>query len=70
MQLSRSLLYVVIRQGALDARKLGGRTLILESDLQKFLRSLPRSSEIETVPGPSKRRGRPRKNSALLRKTA
>jgi hypothetical protein len=51
----------VIGQGALHARKLGGRTLILESDLQKFLRSLPRSSEIETAPQARRRRGRPRK---------
>ena len=40
--LSRSSLYVAIATGALHARKCGARTLILESDLRRFLRSLPR----------------------------
>jgi excisionase family DNA binding protein len=39
--LSRSSLYVAIGRGALRARKSGGRTLIIESDLKRFLISLP-----------------------------
>jgi Helix-turn-helix domain len=39
--LSRSLLYVAIGRGALRARKCGARTLILDSDLRRFLRGLP-----------------------------
>jgi hypothetical protein len=39
--LSRSLLYLAIARGALRARKCGARTLILDSDLRKFLRNLP-----------------------------
>jgi excisionase family DNA binding protein len=39
--LSRSLLYVAISRGALKARKCGARTLILDSDLRKFLQKLP-----------------------------
>lgn len=40
--LSRSLLYLAIGRGALPARKCGARTLILDSDLRRFLGSLPR----------------------------
>ena len=40
--LSRSLLYIAIGRGALRARKFGARTVILDSDLRRFLRSLPR----------------------------
>ena len=40
--LSRSLLYIAIGRGELHARKCGARTLILASDLRRFLRSLPR----------------------------
>lgn len=40
--LSRSMLYLAIGRGKLRARKCGARTLILDSDLKKFLRSLPR----------------------------
>lgn len=39
--LSRSLLYVAIGRGVLRARKFGARTVILDSDLRQFLRSLP-----------------------------
>jgi len=38
---SRSFLYRQIREGALIARKCGRITLILESDWQAFLASLP-----------------------------
>jgi hypothetical protein len=40
--LSRSSLYIAIASGALRVRKCGARTLILDSDLRRFLRSLPR----------------------------
>lgn len=40
--ISRSLLYVAIGRGTLRARKLGARTVILDSDLRLFLRGLPR----------------------------
>lgn len=39
--LSRSSLYVAIGRGALRVRKCGARTVILDSDLRRFLRSLP-----------------------------
>jgi len=39
--LSRSTLYLVIGSGALRVRKHGTRTLILDSDLRRFLRGLP-----------------------------
>jgi excisionase family DNA binding protein len=39
--LSRSLLYLVIGEGQLRARKCRGRTIILREDLQRFLASLP-----------------------------
>lgn len=40
--ISRSLLYLAISRGDLQARKYGARTLILNSDLRQFLSSLPR----------------------------
>ena len=43
--LSRSLLYIAIGRGALRARKCGARTLILDADLRRFLRSLPSLAE-------------------------
>jgi excisionase family DNA binding protein len=52
--LSRSLLYLAIGRGALRAKKCGARTLILESDLRRFLRSLPKlaaGEACETAPG-------------------
>ena len=39
--LSRSMLYVAIRSGALPVRKCGARTLVLDPDLRRFLRGLP-----------------------------
>jgi len=52
--LSRSLLYVAIGRGALRARKCGARTLILDVDLRRFLRSLPALARCEAAPTPSK----------------
>ena len=40
--IGRDKLYGLIRSGTLPARKLGRRTLILQSDLDAFLRALPR----------------------------
>jgi hypothetical protein len=45
--LSRSTLYVAIGKGVLRARKCGARTLILDADLRRFLRSLPQFSKAE-----------------------
>jgi hypothetical protein len=45
--LSRSMLYVAIGDGALRARKCGARTVILETDLRRFLRSLPQLAKSE-----------------------
>jgi hypothetical protein len=39
--LSRSMLYLAIGRGELEARKCGARTLILGSDLRQFLQKLP-----------------------------
>lgn len=39
--LGRSFLYEEIRAGRLIARKAGGRTLVLHSDLVEYLRRLP-----------------------------
>jgi excisionase family DNA binding protein len=38
----RDKLYCLIREGKLPARKLGRKTLILASDLEAFLESLPK----------------------------
>jgi hypothetical protein len=46
--LSRSMLYVAIGEGALRARKCGARTVILEADLRRFLRSLPRLAKADS----------------------
>ena len=40
--IGRDKLYGLIREGRLPARKLGRRTLIVASDLEAFLQSLPR----------------------------
>jgi len=50
--LSRSLLYVAIGRGALHARKCGARTVILDSDLRRYLRNLPRVPK-STPPSPA-----------------
>jgi hypothetical protein len=39
--LSRSTLYIAIRQGVLRAKKCGTRTIILDTELRRFLRGLP-----------------------------
>lgn len=38
---SRSALYIAMREGRLKAKKLGKRTIILREDLAAFLASLP-----------------------------
>jgi hypothetical protein len=47
--ISRSALYLAIARGALVAKKCGARTLILDADLKRFLRTLPR---LATTPEP------------------
>ena len=59
--LSRSLLYVAIGRGALRAKKCGARTLILDSDLRRFLRGLPRLAAGEP-PGAREPECRPGRN--------
>jgi excisionase family DNA binding protein len=39
--LGRTKIYQAIKDGSLKARKFGKRTIILRSELQKFLTSLP-----------------------------
>ena len=39
--LSQSLLYVAIGRGELRARKCGARTVILDTELRRYLRGLP-----------------------------
>ena len=39
--LSRSAIYHRISDGTIDARKAGGRTLIMAESLEKYLKSLP-----------------------------
>jgi excisionase family DNA binding protein len=40
--IGRSKLYEAIRDGLLQARKFGRRTIILQEDLQQFLAALPK----------------------------
>jgi excisionase family DNA binding protein len=39
--ISRTSVYIAIKEGRLKARKLGRRTLILDEDLRSWLASLP-----------------------------
>jgi len=39
--ISRALIYRLIRQGEIPARRLATRTLVLRSDLERFASSLP-----------------------------
>lgn len=41
LTISRSGVYALIARGQLKARKIGGRTVVLESDLGAFMASLP-----------------------------
>ncbi|MFM9859731.1 hypothetical protein RUR49_14745 [Pseudoxanthobacter sp. M-2] len=43
--ISRAKLYMEIGNGRIVARKIGARTIILESDLRSYLASLPRVGE-------------------------
>jgi len=40
--LCRDSVYKLIREGRLPARKIGRRTVVLETDLQAFLEALPK----------------------------
>jgi hypothetical protein len=48
--LSRSMLYLAIGRGELRAKKCGARTVILDSDLRRFLRSLPSFTKSQAIP--------------------
>lgn len=48
--ISRSALYQAIARGELPARKCGSRTLILDTDLRRFLRSLPGMTKTAPLP--------------------
>jgi hypothetical protein len=71
--LSRSMIYLAIKSRALRARKCGARTLILDSDLRKFLRKLPALVAGQPPPqiqGPQGRQGEsksavPKRGNAL-----
>lgn len=45
--IGRTKLYEFIKNGELDARKVGARTLILRSDLEQFLNHLPTLTPIK-----------------------
>jgi hypothetical protein len=67
--LSRSMLYIAIARGVLRARKCGSRTLILDSDLRQFLRSLPRLAKnyaSSDAPRPPSDRGARKRATAEL----
>jgi hypothetical protein len=49
--LSRSSLYLAIASGALRARKYGARTLILDTDLRRFLGDLPHLAKTKAPSG-------------------
>ncbi|MDE2284434.1 MAG: hypothetical protein KGK33_07455 [Hyphomicrobiales bacterium] len=48
--LSRSMLYLAIGRGELQARKCGARTVILDDDLRRFLSRLPRFASTAAMP--------------------
>jgi excisionase family DNA binding protein len=55
-RIGRNSLYLAVETGALRARKLGRKTLILKDDLRAWLESLPSASsgganEAEKLPG-------------------
>jgi hypothetical protein len=64
--ISRSALYLAIGRGALRARKCGARTLILDSDLRRFLRKLPPFATGESKRNPAVRSGSGTVRSPLL----
>jgi excisionase family DNA binding protein len=73
-RIGRNNLYLAVQTGALRARKLGKKTLILRDDLRAWLESLPPASsggasEAENSPeklGPRPRRPPPLRPSARL----
>jgi excisionase family DNA binding protein len=62
--IGRSSIYELLKSGALRARKHGKRTLILESDLRRWLEKLPELSR------PRVRRRRPPNLTPEVRPTA
>jgi hypothetical protein len=71
--LSRSMIYLAIRSGALAARKCGARTVLLRPDLRRFLRSLPhfaKKAAPPKAPEPQSRQERLRKRAIERREHA
>jgi len=53
--LGRSLIYAAMGTGELRAKKLGKRTIILASDLEKFLEALPDYKDAKFTGSPAVR---------------
>jgi hypothetical protein len=51
--LSRSMIYLAIKSGALRARKCGARTFVLDPDLRRFLRGLPHFTKKTSLSPPA-----------------
>ena len=47
--IGRSKLYAAMKDGLLQARKFGRRTIILPGDLEKFLSALPAAGQPESL---------------------
>lgn len=54
--IGRSSLYKLIKSGKLRVRKHGTRSLILASDLQRYLEQLPDAASLKKRPSPNLRR--------------
>jgi hypothetical protein len=52
----RTSIYAAIKEGKLIARKMGSRTVILDEDLQAWLRSLPCTQSVRTIDDAGRRR--------------
>ena len=64
--ISRSALYLRIAEGVIDARKAGGRTLIMADSLQKYIKSLPRSRRRTEKPCDHSIEDKPRPNTGNI----
>jgi excisionase family DNA binding protein len=45
--IGRSTLYKIIKEGRLPVRKLGRRTLIMRDDLDRFIATLPQTTQTD-----------------------